>query len=189
MRPGIGNILLEDDFLEGTKWELRSDGQGKVSLGKAELTIAIEEKKAYLYSLRTEPVLRNFYAEITANPNLCQEKDEYGLLIRAASEGNYYRFSLSCQGQARLDRILGGAASSPQPWMDSGAVPIGAPSFSRLGVWANGAEMRFFANDQYLFSVRDATIPEGRLGIFARNSGGHALTVNFSKLVIYAVNP
>jgi hypothetical protein len=189
MRPGIGAVLLRDTFTDGSGWGLKNTGPGRISLGKEELTIAIQEEKAYLSSLRAEPVLRNFYLEITANPNLCQGKDEYGLLLRAATEANFYRFALSCDGQARLDRILGGAASSPQPWMDSGAVPIGAPSISRLGAWINGPELRFFVNDQYLFTVRDPSLPEGRIGVFARSSGGHSLTVNSSDLAIYEVNP
>lgn len=189
MRPGIGAVLLQDDFSDSSAWDLRSQGQGRIRLGKNELTIAIQEDKVYLFSLRKEPILRNFYAEITANPNLCKDQDEYGMLVRVASEANYYRFSISCNGQVRLDRILGGEASSPQPWVDSGAVPIGAPSISRLGVWAYGTEMRFFANDQFLFTVRDPAIPEGCLGVFARSRGGHALTVNFSELIVYELKP
>lgn len=184
MRPGVSKILLQDNFTESTPWTLHSGGNGRISLGKEELTIAIQEDKAYLMSFRNGPTLSDFYAEITVNPNLCQDKDEYGLLVRVTSAENYYRYALSCDGQVRVDRILSGSASSPQPWMDSGMIPIGSPSISRLAVWAVGAEMRFFANDTYLFTVRDPAIPAGTLGVFARSSGGHALTVNFSNLII-----
>jgi hypothetical protein len=87
-----------------------------------------------------------------------------------------------------LDRIVGGTASSPQPWLLSGAVPPGAPSVSRLGVWALGKEMRFFINEHHQFTVEDPLVPGGNIGVFARSAGDTAVTVNFSDLVIRQIN-
>jgi len=188
-RPSLGAILFSDDFSEPALWALASNENGRAAFGKGELTIAIQDQKAYVYSLRKGPDLGNFYAEITASPSLCQGADEYGLLLRLASAASFYRFSCSCDGRVRLDRLNEGQASSPQPWLETGVVPIGAPSTSRLGVWASGAEMRFFVNDQVLFTVQDPLIPSGLLGVFARSTGGHALTVNFTDLTVYQINP
>jgi hypothetical protein len=63
----------------------------------------------------------------------------------------------------------------------------GAPNTARLGVWVVGKEMRFFANDLYLFTVNDSTIPAGALGVFARAAGDLAVTVNFSQLIVREV--
>ena len=188
-RPSIGPLLFRDDFSDASLWSLSSTEAGRAALGKNELTLAIQEQKAYLFSVRQLPELTNFYAEITASPSLCRGADEYGLLLRFLSPATFYRFSLSCDGRVRLDRLSGGQASSPQPWLETGVVPIGAPSVSRLGVWASGSEMRFFVGDQYLFTVQDPLIPSGLLGVFARSTGGHALTVNFSDLAVYQLNP
>jgi hypothetical protein len=184
---GIGDVLLEDDFSTADMWSLTSNAEGGVALSKNELTIAIKGSKAYYYSIREEPVLSDFYVEITANPNLCKGADEYGLLLRVSESGDYYRFSLSCDSQVRLDRVIGSTASSPQPWMLSGDVPPGAPSISRLSVRAEGKEMRFFVNGQHQFTVTDPLLPTGRLGIFARSTGANAVTINFSNLVIRAL--
>ena len=139
MRPKTGKILLEDDFTDPTAWTLSQSDLGSVALGKNELTIAIGETNAYLYSVREAPIFTDFYLEITAEPNLCRDLDEYGVLIRVSPKMDYYRFSLSCNGQVRLDRVIGGQASSPQPWMMSGSVPPGAPSSSRIGISAHGS--------------------------------------------------
>lgn len=184
---GIGEVLLEDDFSTAEMWSLTSNEEGGVALSKNELTIAIQAGKAYFYSIRQEPVLSDFYAEISASPSLCKGADEYGLLLRVSETGDYYRFSLSCDSQVRLDRVIGAGASSPQPWLLSGDVPPGAPSISRLGVRAEGSEMRFFVNGQYQFTVNDPMLSEGRLGIFARSTGENAVTINFSNLVIHAL--
>jgi hypothetical protein len=187
-RPGIGALIFSDGFTEGEAWSLGRTEQGSAAIGKGELTIALFSPKAYYFSTRQEPVLEDFYAEITASPSLCQGTDEYGMLLRYTGPASYYRFSLSCDGRARLDRVVSGQASSPQPWLQSGAVPPGAPSSSRLGVWSVGDELRFFVNDEYQFTVKDPLLASGTLGVFARAAGDQAVTVNFSELVVYQID-
>jgi hypothetical protein len=184
----IGEELLRDNFSTATKWSLHSGPEGGVALSKDELTVAIKGSKAYFFSIRQEPVLDDFYIEITANPNLCRGADEYGLLLRVSEAEDYYRYSLSCDSQVRLDRVTGSTASSPQPWLLSGDVPPGAPSVSRIGAWLSGSEMRFFVNGNHQFTVMDPILKSGRIGIFARSTGENAVTVNFSDLVIRAIH-
>jgi hypothetical protein len=183
-RPDLGAVILQDDFSDPGSWTLGQTSSGNIALGLEELTIAIAEPKAYDYSVRQEPVFNNFYLEITASPMLCQGEDQYGILMRMSSPGDFYRYSLSCDGQVRLDRVVQGAASSPQPWMSSGSVPPGAPITARLGIWARGDEFRFFINDQYQFTVNDPLLQSGNIGLFARSMGENAVTVNFSDLIV-----
>lgn len=184
LKPGVGEILFSDDFVTGKGWLLGQTTAASVAIGMNELTIAISAPHTYAYSYRDQPVLGDFFIEITAHPTLCRATDEYGLLLRFASASDFYRFGLSCDGQVSLDRVYKGKASSPQPWIASGVITAGAPSTSRLAVWAVGKEMRFFINDVYLFTVNEPTIPKGNLGVFAAASGNLAVTVNFSELVV-----
>jgi hypothetical protein len=183
-RPGIGDVILEDDFSSSGAWTTGQSPSASVAFGKNELTIAIAQPGGYGNSVRQEPILSDFYLEITASPTLCRGSDEYGVLFRVNSSADFYRFSLSCDGRARLDKLLGGVASSPQPWMESGVIPVGAPSISRLAAWVQGSEMRFFVNDFFLFSVKDPMLPTGLIGVFARSGEDTAVTVNFSDLVV-----
>jgi hypothetical protein len=187
MRPSVGEIFFEDDFSSSESWLLGQSANGTVALGLNELTIAIIQPQTYLFSNRGEPVFSDFYAEITTNPNLCTGLDEYGLLFRMRSAGDFYRYSLSCDGQVRLDRVVGGSAGSPQPWLVSASVPRGAPSNSRLGIWAVGKELRFFINDEFQFSVSDPYHSSGSFGVFARSAGENAVTISFSDLKVYQV--
>lgn len=183
-RPNLGEVILSDNFSEHGSWTLEQTSSGNVALGVNELTIAIAEPKAYLFSVRQEPILGDFYLELTAGPMLCQGEDQYGILLRMSSPGDFYRYSISCDGRVRLDRIVQGTATSPQPWTNSGSVLPGAPIISRLGIWAQGNEMRFFINDQYQFTVTDPLLQSGNLGVFARSMGETAVTVNFSDLIV-----
>jgi len=188
LHPGLGEVIFSDDFSSPGSWSLSRTSQGGAALGHNELTIAILEPRTYIYSVRSEPVLSDFYLEITASPTLCRETDEYGLLFRLTSPADFYRFSLSCDSQVRLDRLVNGTASSPQPWMFSGVIPPGAPNIARLGVWVRSKEMRFFINDQFQFTVSDPLLPSGSIGVFARSAGDYAVTVNFSDLVVREIS-
>ncbi len=189
MRPKTGGVILEDDFSANHGWTLTQTDQGSIAFGKTELTIAIGEDNVYLYSLRQDPLLTDFYLELTAEPTLCRKLDEYGVLFRVTPNIDYYRFSLSCDGQVRLDRVYKGQASSPQTWLMSGAVPPGAPSSSVIGIAAHGADLRFFVNGYYQFSINDPLISSGGIGVFARSTNKMAVTVNFSHLTVYSIIP
>ena len=185
IRPQYGAILYSDDFTHPERWTLGRSSLGSIAPGHGELSLGVTRPGGYLYSLLQEVRLDDFYLEITASPSICRGADEYGLLLRVSPAQEFYRFGLNCQGEARLDRWLGGIASAPQPPAVFGAIPPGAPSSSRLAVWAAGRELRFYANGEFLFSVRDASLPAGGLGVYARAAGPEAVTVNFSDLQVY----
>ncbi len=191
MSSPFGEIILTDDFTEPTLWTLGRTATTSAAFGQSELTLALTQPltqpRGYIYSLRTQPSLNDFHLEITASPSLCRGEDEYGLLLRVSPSLDFYRFSLSCDGRVRLDKYFNGQASSPQPWTLSGAVPPGAPSSSRLEIWARGKEMRFYVNAEYTFTVRDPSLTGGILGVFARSAGDTAVTISFSDLIIHQV--
>ena len=74
--PGWGEIIFQDDFSSAEAWALSATAKGSVALGKNKLTIAIAAPKSYISSIRSQPVVSDFYAEITASPNLCRGADE-----------------------------------------------------------------------------------------------------------------
>jgi len=184
-QPELGSIILSDDFDQAEFWTLGSLPAGNMALGVSELTLAVSQERGYLFSQRLGIELSDYYLEITASPSICRGEDEYGVLIRISQSLDFFRFGLSCSGYARLDRFYQGQASSPQPPTLSGAVPPGAPSSSRLSILAKGKEMVFYANGERLFSVSDASLLSGGVGVFVRASGPDIVTVNFSNLVIY----
>ncbi len=189
LRTGISDLILQDDFSEAEAWSLGSTAQGSAALGLTELTLAIFQPRGAHAVFRSGPSLANFYLEVTASTSLCSGLDEYGLLLRSTSAIDFYRLALSCNGQLRFDRVIGGTASSPQPWLISAAVPSGAPAQVRLGVWAAGREFQIFIGDQYQFSTSDPMLISGSIGFFARAAGDTAVTVNFSDLAVWQVNP
>jgi hypothetical protein len=187
-RVDIATVIFYDDFNDENIWQLGRTEYTSAAIGVNELTVVASGMRTYISSIRDHPILTDFYLEITAQPNLCRGLDEYGLLLRVASENDFYRFALSCDGQIRFERVIDGVPSVRQPWIFSGAVLPGAPSTTRLAVSALGNEMRFFINDEFQLSVTDPLLNAGRMGIFARSASDKTLSVNFSDLTVWEIN-
>jgi hypothetical protein len=184
-RAQHGEIIFTDNFDDPAKWTSGRMTAGSVVFGARELSLGVAQPKGYLFSFRQETNLSDFYLEITASPSICRDKDEYGVLFRVSQTLDFFRFGLNCTGEARLDRLLSGVATSPQPPNLSGSVPPGAPSSSQIGIWTSSSEMRFYVNGDYLFTVRDPSLKSGGLGVYARAAGDDVMTINFSNLSVY----
>jgi hypothetical protein len=188
-RPGIGALILEDDFTKANQWSSGPSAAGNVIAGDGALTLAIPNLTGSLISLRGGTTITDFYLEITASLSLCRGEDSYGLLVRAASAQDYYRLLINCQGQVRLERLNNGYITILQDWTFSGQVPPGSPLVLRIGFFAVRGDLRVFINDMYQFSVADTVFSSGTVGVFARSNGQNALTVNFSDLQVHLVDP
>jgi hypothetical protein len=184
-RAVFGELILKDDFSQPEQWTTGKMSAGSIAFGKNELSLGISQPEGYLFSLHKDVAVDDFYLELTASPSICRSKDEYGVLFRVTPGLDFFRFGLNCAGEARVDRFLAGSASSPQPPTVYGVIPPGAPSSSRLGIWAYGREIRFYVNGEYLFMIHDQSLPSGGLGVYARAAGPDEMTVNFSDLAVY----
>lgn len=188
-RSGVGKLVLSDNFTDTNQWSTAQNYLGSVAFGEQELTLAAAQPLGDLISLRKTSLPSDSYLEITVNLSMCRGADSYGLLLRASTQQDFYRFMISCKGQLRLERLKNGQIALLQDWIPSGQVQPGSPLGLRLGVWAAGNELRFFVNDVYQFSARDPVWTNGKIGVFARASGDTPLTVSFSDLLVYNVTP
>jgi hypothetical protein len=188
MRPGLSATLLTDDFSDPSLWDASraSSDQASAIMEDNHLTLAAQSG-VYIFRLRHDLILNDHYAEITARPSLCRDKDSYGLLVRA-SAANYYRFALSCNGTVRMEKLSAGIKLTMQKPLPSGDVPPGAPGKVRIGIWAVGPELRLFLNERYQFSISDRSFPSGTIGVFVSSAGETPMVVSFSELKIQKVD-
>ncbi|MCC7118595.1 MAG: hypothetical protein IT310_08735 [Anaerolineales bacterium] len=186
MRPGRGSVLLADSFASSSNWNTAASDLASAEILNQQINLAAQSK-VFMLSLRRELTVDNFYAEITAYPNLCRGEDTYGVLIRASAVA-YYRFSLSCNGMVSAERNSVGKKYILQTPLPSGDVPPGAPGEVRIGVWANGTEMRLFLNERFQFSIIDSNYPSGTLGVFVNSIGSEPIIVSFANLTVQTVS-
>jgi len=191
--PGImlelGEIIFEDDFSSPDNWTVPWSERSQINIGNGEINIIINEPGTFSAGTLEKPDLQDFYAEITANPILCSGRDEYGFLFRVFGRYQYYRFGLSCDGEVRLDKIVGSGGTVLYPWTRSASVPPGAPSVSKLAVLAVNDQIHIYINGDPQFIVRDQQLIVGSFGVYARSVGDTALTVSFSDLIVREVLP
>jgi hypothetical protein len=185
MNPGVGRVILKEDFSDEDVWDIATSESGSASIHRDRLTLAVQPGY-YLASMRRELPLSDFYAEVTARPSLCRGEDNYGLVVRGVGS-SFYRFVLACNGMIRAERISGGTRLPLQEPIPSGDAP-GAPGEVRIGIWAVESEMRLFLNGRYQLSVVDPSFPTGALGVFVRSTGETPVTVTFSDLVVSEVD-
>ena len=187
-RPGIGELLFTDTFDQAGLWSTSSAASASALVSRNQLLLSISgQGPLTIVSLRSQPVLSDFYAEAAVNLSLCEDKDQFGMLFRAAPGGNYYRFVVSCDGQARLERVVSDSVLPLNTWLASGDAPIAAPSEVKLGVWAVGNDLRFFLNDHLQFTFNDSFQHTGTLGFFAYAPGAAPIIASFSDLSVYSV--
>jgi hypothetical protein len=189
LRPAMGPLIFSDLFNnEDSGWQTSRTAVGSIGYGRQELTLAVSAPRGILVSMRESPQMADFYLEIEAQPSLCRSGDAFGLLLRAASNADFYRLLMNCNGELRMERVMNGRFTVLRDWEPTGQIPPGGMMMARLGVWAAGGDMRIFVNDVHMFSVRDTAMPSGTLGVFARSAGDSPLTVNFSNLKVYQVD-
>jgi hypothetical protein len=188
-RPGLGNLIFTDSFDNPGLWNTSSSEQASATLTRNRLVLSVSEPGPLsILSLRTQPDVGDFYAEAMVDISLCDSKDQYGMVFRASSSADYYRFTINCLGQLRLERVRGGEVYPLNDWISSGDAPTGAPAQIKIGVWAAGRELRVFLNDHYQFSQPDPVFSNGTIGFYIYANGQTPVTVSFSDLSVYSVS-
>jgi len=182
LRQGAGEQLFTDLFEETSNWQTFNGAAGSAMIGAGEINLSAAMPYTTLLSLRGGQYPLDYYFEITSEVNLCDTGDAYGVAFRAASEQNYYRLMLSCDGGIRLEKMVNGVLGVVSDWTPSGQVPAGAPLSARIGVWVWRNEFRVFINDIYQFSARDPSNGSGGVGVVAKVGAGASLSVSFHDL-------
>jgi hypothetical protein len=185
--PGVAELMFRDDFSDAALWNVSVSDSASAQVADNRLTLALSTGPQSIASLRSEPLLTDFYAQVRVYTSLCRGNDQYGMLFRASPGGTYYRFLLACNGSIRLERVRGGAVDILQNWVPSGDAPPGAPAELKIGIWVSGTEFRFLLNDRFQFSLRDPVMHSGTLGFFAYASGKTPVMVSFSDLEVFVM--
>lgn len=189
LRPAIGEMILEDAFALESAWYTLAGSLGNITFSGDHLNLALNQPPGMIYTFRETPLLEDFYAEITAEVNLCRGGDEYGLMVRVSGvRRDHYRFALTCDGQVKIVRVYGSGSVVVQPLERFPEIPVGFPGQAVLAVWALGDELRFFVNDRYLYTIPDPVIGEGALGVYVRTTGADPISVTFRQLEVSEIN-
>ncbi|MCJ7707147.1 MAG: hypothetical protein MUO38_05955 [Anaerolineales bacterium] len=189
VHAGLGAYLYRDDFSTNAGWEVGPDARGGTTLIDGRLVISVSTPGAFRYVLGPVPEVDDFFLEVGIRTQLCSPRDEFGVMLRVSPAGDHYRFTLTCDGGARVSRILNGSMSGLVPITITGDAIPGAPADNRIGVWANGSRLRFYLNGLEVFTIHDASLETGGVGFIVRSGAAGQVTVAFDDLTIRALLP
>ncbi|HSR46546.1 MAG TPA: hypothetical protein VLL77_01040 [Anaerolineales bacterium] len=184
LREGLGPTLLRDTFDDPSPWALSTSPSSGAGIRDGRLTLAIRAPRVYHFTRRLPPGATDFYAEIDVFTEVCSPGDEFGLMVRNNSLGEHYRFVIGCDGTARISRALETGSRALTLWTASPAVIPGAPSINRLGVWANGLDLKLLVNGTEVIAARDSALAQGSFGVVARAGPAGQVAVSFDNLIV-----
>jgi len=187
---GLGVPLLEDSFEFDTGWDQGAAPRGAVSRLDNKLVVSVQGPSTTLSSLSPIEPIADFMVEIEVRSEICENGDEFGLIVRVGGAGNpnqdsHYRFLITCDGAVRASRFLSGAEAPILPITPSADVLAGAPAVNRIGVSAIGDVFRFFVNDMQVFELANGEIPAGRIGVIVRARKGAQTTISFDDFRVW----
>ena len=189
--PGLGPRILEDSFSRTDQWDISVyiAGQGIVSSDQLTLSIPEGSESASITSLLQGFQAGDYFTRVKVNLSLCKGRDQVGFLFRVSSPMDFYRFSITCSGETRLERVVEGQPSVIRNWAFSPDAPLGAPGEVILGVSVSGQDLELFLDDRFQFSIQDGVLSEGGLGFYLRASSDSPVNVSFSDLEAFQVIP
>ncbi len=192
---GVGDVTFKDN-LDGTGgwyWTFEDDAASfRVSLEEKQLNATAKQSGTWRFTISPDTVkVGDQQIRVSAHTNVCADADEYALLFRGAlaPEGLYtfYAFKLRCDGAARLEILKGDDVTVIVDWTSSPAIKPGAGADNTMTVWAHKDQMRFYVNDQYLFSAQEAALAEGFYGFLLYDQTNGNMSVSWKGLEAKAV--
>jgi hypothetical protein len=184
---GLADLLLQDKFDQDRGWESPEVNYGGSGIVDGRFSLAVRQPSTFLIAIEPSLLADDFLFEVSVRSELCTLDDEYGILFRVNPDSEHYRFTLTCDGEARVSRTFGGSEAALIPKTQTNAVFNGLLVENRLGVLAVGEDLRFFINGIEVFSVRDTTSSIGKIGFIVRSRRGGQTTASFDDLDVYAL--
>lgn len=108
----------------------------------------------------------------------------YGLVYRAQGDAHYYAFAVGSDGYYAVLRVDGDEETSLLDWQQFPHIHRGEQA-NRLRVACAGAICRFYINDEFAATVKDATWQEGDVGLWVRSFEKESVLVRFASVRVW----
>ena len=189
LQSGLGAVIYQDDFDQDLGWELDQSDIGGSCLVNGRLSLAVRQPNTFYFLRSPAPATSDFFLEVSVRSELCSDSDEYGVMYRVNTLNEHYRFALTCDGAARVSRVLEAGENALVPITKTYAIFPGVLVDNHISIWASGDIFRFYINDMEVFSVRDSGLQTGDLALFVRSRRGGQTTVSFDNLTLHSLLP
>ena len=186
---GLGSAVFDDAFSIDRGWQFQIFGAGGAGLIDGRYSLSVREPFSIIIASSPAEWIQNGYLEVTARAVLCSGDDEYGLVFRANGQGEYYRYSLNCMGEARLSRITVDGEHVLIPNTATNSVFPGLLVDNRMGVLFEGENIKLFINGSEVLSAHDQVLQSGGTGLFVRTRQSGQTTALFDDFTLRPSRP
>jgi hypothetical protein len=189
LSPGLGSEFFRDDFSADLGWIPAELAAGGVSLNNERLSLSVRQANSLYMAISPADPITNAYLEVEVQPELCSENDEFGMAFRLSEDFEHYRFTLTCQGEARVVGVVEGVERVIVPNTPSTSIYPGLFLSNRLSLIMENDQFRFFINGEEVFADRDLSLSTGRVGLVVRARQSGQTTASFDNFVIRLLQP
>jgi|GEM_PF-1966615 len=183
----LGTPTFVETFDTSANWYLITTDNTRFDLKDGRLVMTtLQPGRIDEWGLANKPLVKNFYLEVTFKTGAsCAGRDRYGILARAPDANSGYVFGFSCDGYYRMYNWDGQNYNPLQEWTSSEAILSGPDQTNRMGLWANGGDLKLYANGKLLVELNDMSYKEGRYGLFIGSGETENLIIYVEELSIW----
>lgn len=137
------------------------------------------------------PKVKDLYIEMTVTTGDCSGSDRYGMIVRVPeSFESGYMVGFTCDGRYSLRYW------DPEndtyvyliKWTSSAEINAGSNQTNRIGLWAEGENLKVYANGHLLGEVTDSAFEEeGRIGPWIGHGDTEDFTVYISEVSYWSL--
>jgi hypothetical protein len=186
-RTTLGDPAWRDRFTGTTNWTLGEDSFTEAEIDDERLVL---QGRSSIDGWRlTWPEIEDFYLEGTFRTGTCTGNDHYGLMFRvpdrhAADEG--YLLGLTCDGRFWLRLWDGENMDTLVQLTTSADIVEGSNQTNRLGIWAQGDDLRLYVNGKLVAEESDDSLTdEGAFGVFVGARQTDNFTISVSEIAYW----
>ena len=169
--------------MDGSNWFVYNDEHINIEVQDNQLNMtALNADKYEAMMLSTQPIIDDFYMEVTSTTGECSGFDRYGLIFRAPGftpiQG--YLFGFTCDGMYSLRIFDGVNFTAIVQWTHSELIHAGSKQTNQLGISAVGQEIKLYANGKPLLELQDDRFTSGYFGLYIGAYSTPGFSVSFS---------
>ena len=170
-RAGLGDPVWKDTLDKCTAFglcEAYDDGNNAFKVESGKMILSSASSGGFRGWRLAAPQPQDFYLEATFRTVTCSGNDGYGLVFRAPDydSGRGYYLSFTCDGQYSLGVWDDGGFSYAIKWTHGDAITAGAGQTNRMGVRAEGDQLKLYANGKLLQEIKNSALKNaGHIGV------------------------
>ena len=176
-------VFSSDDGTWNTGYWPDEAGVDEITDGEYRMTVF--EDNYMLWSETFDMDTPNVSMEVEARLHAGSEENGQGFVCRYIDEDNFYFLYIGNDGWYSISKYVNNVYESlASDFVYGNEIN---PTTNLIRAECNGGKLALWSNDNLLAEVEDSSLPEGRIGLYARTWDEGDITIAFDNFVVYAV--